>query len=151
MLSENYFTAELASHTLETVQRIREVCNLDNVSTSYLYDYLLHSERWMPEFARMVSSWIIYDRRRKYVATTGVQFDRTDNDLLSVTVTFKQKFVIDLKDRVPTQRHNYATVRPAPRFQPVKPAPRIPSPSKSSRPASTTEELLMQKFGHVDM
>lgn len=151
MLSELYFKAELASHTRESVQRIRQVCTLQNVSTSYLYDYLLHSDRWMPEFARMVSAWIIYDRRRKYVSTTGLQFDRSENDLLTSTVTFQQYFEIDLKDRVTTQRKNYVPVlRPVPqRIPPIPFKPRPPPFGGSTTADSETE--LEHKFAHVDM
>jgi len=151
MLSEHYFKAELASHTRESVQRIRQVCELLNVSTSYLYDYLLHSERWMPEFARMVSAWIIYDRRRKYVSTTGLQFDRSENDLLTATVNFQQYFEIDLKDRVTTQRKNYVPVlRPVPqRITPIPFKPR-PTPKSYSSPVDSETEL-EHKFAHVDM
>jgi len=123
MLSEIYFNSELAAHTVEAIQRIKELeplrLQLQTVSQATLYHYLVHSQNWMPHFARMVAALIMRDRRDKYATTTRFQFERADQGLLLVTQKFGNKFRMDeplLADpvpKVPTYRSGYPSEEPS--------------------------------------
>jgi len=99
MLSEFYFNSELAAHTREAIQRIKNLkplrAHLQRVSQATLYHYLVHTENWMPDFARMVAELIMHDRRKKYATTTRFQFERADQGLLLITQKFGNEFRMD--------------------------------------------------------
>jgi len=99
MVSEIYFNSELAAHTREAIQRIKNLkplrAQLQNVSQATLYHYLVHSENWMPDFARMVAELIMHDRRKKYATTTRFQFERADQGLFLITQKFGDEFCMD--------------------------------------------------------
>lgn len=84
MMGDLIFSTVLAGHTLDGVKRVKDFCGLPD-DLPLIYRTLVWSEKWMPDFARVVASLIILTNKTNYVSTPKYQLEDAKQNVIAAT------------------------------------------------------------------
>lgn len=140
LLAKELFNSVLSAAVRNALYELSIAVQL-NAPQSEVFHYLIWNIKWMPAFARLVSSLILVDRKRVQISTSGVILASTEKVLYCALVDFANFRMWDgsemwreLEFDAPHIRHrgrDPVKREPSPLFEPGEEFEAIPNPKGS--------------------